>query len=229
MTIQISDWDQGENFYFYKNLPIKWVRIVGVVVAIDEFAGLRIFTVDDSSGACIQCSIVIPTPAKEVIAQHQQKELAQNTAGTTPPPPQPETYNNIQVGNVVDAKGGISVLWEERRITIEKMLVLRSTAQEVALWEKRTRFRAEVLDKPWVLQNRDLRKCRQEAEQSEDKAERKRKRLKAMIEGRAAEQSATRLPEQAKFGGEAQPSTRSLDLRQILQQGGAGKYDALGL
>ncbi|KAH7157567.1 hypothetical protein B0J13DRAFT_173204 [Dactylonectria estremocensis] len=209
---------EGEDFYFYKNLPIKWVRVVGVVVAIDELKGLRIFTVDDSSGACIQCTIPIPAPVKEGAAPQQEK-------GTALP-----TYAHIGVGSVVDVKGGISFLFEDRRITIEKMSVVKSTAYEVVLWDKRTRFRAEVLDKPWLLRSRDIRKCKQEAEQNEGKAERKRKRLKAMIEGRAAEQSAERPAEQPKAGTDEQPGiTKSLDLRQILQQGGAGKYDALGL
>ncbi|KAH7175579.1 hypothetical protein EDB81DRAFT_770334 [Dactylonectria macrodidyma] len=209
---------EGENFYFYKNLPIKWVRVVGVVVAIDELKGLRIFTVDDSSGACIQCTIPIPATAMDGAAPQEEKGAAL------------PTYMDIGVGSVVDVKGGISFLFEDRRITIEKMVVVKSTALEVVLWEKRNRFREDVLDKPWVLRSRDIRKCKQEAEQNESKAERKRKRLKAMIEGRAAEQSAESPAEEPKAGSEKQPGiTRSLDLRQILQQGGAGKYDALGL
>ena len=37
------------------------MRITGVVVAIDEFSGRRILTVDDSSGSCIECVCAIPS------------------------------------------------------------------------------------------------------------------------------------------------------------------------
>ncbi|KPM35538.1 hypothetical protein AK830_g11043 [Neonectria ditissima] len=221
---------EGENFYFYKNLPIKWVRIVGVVVAIDEYAGRRIYTVDDSSGACIECTIGAPAPVREDAAKKDEKKPAKKVADIDPPATS-TPYEDIRVGSVVDVKGGVSIFRDEKQINIEKMAALRSTAQEVALWEKRTKLRAEVLDKPWVLRRRDIRRCGQEAEQSEEKAERKRKRLKVMIEGRAdAEQSVKRPHKQTKASSDKQPSSKtSLELRQILQHGGAGKYDALGL
>ncbi|KAK7420270.1 hypothetical protein QQZ08_010470 [Neonectria magnoliae] len=221
---------EGENFYFYKNLPIKWVRIIGVVVAIDEYAGRRIYTVDDSSGACIECTIGAPAPVKKDAVRKEESE-PEKKAADIDLPPTAAPYEDIRVGSVVDVKGRISIFRDEKQINIEKMAALRSTAQEVALWEKRAKLRTQVLDKPWVLRKRDIRRCRQEAEQSEEKADRKRKRLKEMIEGRAvAEQSVKRPHDQSKASSDEQPSNKaSLELRQILQHGGAGKYDALGL
>ncbi|KAK0125602.1 hypothetical protein ONS95_000390 [Cadophora gregata] len=48
--------------YHFDNHPVKWVRITGVVVAVDEFKGKKVFTVDDSSGMCIECTAVAPPP-----------------------------------------------------------------------------------------------------------------------------------------------------------------------
>lgn len=48
--------------YHFDNHPVKWVRITGVVVAVDEFKGKRVFTVDDSSGMCIECTAIAPPP-----------------------------------------------------------------------------------------------------------------------------------------------------------------------
>ncbi|KAF7552810.1 hypothetical protein G7046_g7292 [Stylonectria norvegica] len=173
---------EGENFYFYKSLPIKWVRIVGAVVAIDEYAGRRIYTVDDSSGACIECMVTIsPAPKKEDTTAEGGK-LRQKDAILNPPP-MPAVYADIDVGSIVDVKGGLSIFRDEKQINMEKMTALRSTAQEVTLWEKRARFRTDVLEKPWVLRSRDIRRCRKEAERSEEEAERKKKRLKALVEG----------------------------------------------
>ncbi|KAF4982298.1 hypothetical protein FZEAL_2047 [Fusarium zealandicum] len=222
---------EGENFYFYRNLPIKWVRIVGVVVAIDEFAGRRVYTVDDSSGACIECTVVIPTPSEEENGTGSMERSDPKTVDTNRNPPRaPAIFADIDVGSVVDVKGGLSTYRDERQLGIEKMIALRSTAQEVALWEKRIKFRCEVLEKPWVLRNRDMRRCRKEAERSEEEAERKRKRIKAMIEPRVAKQPTRSAADYEQSSDKRQPTKPTrLDLRQILQHGGGGKYDALGL
>ena len=53
----------GRPLFHYKNHPIKWVRVTGVVVAVDEYAGKNVYTVDDSSGMCVECVCVAPTPA----------------------------------------------------------------------------------------------------------------------------------------------------------------------
>ncbi|KAF5652214.1 hypothetical protein F25303_3486 [Fusarium sp. NRRL 25303] len=220
--------DLGENFYFYGNLPIKWVRIVGLVVAIDEFASRRVYTIDDSSGACIECTISI-TISGEDNSRATTGDAAPKKADIDPPQ-NPDPFPNIDVGCVVDVKGGLSTFRDERQLTIEKMTKVRGTAQEVSLWEKRVKFKSEVLDKPWVLRSSEIRRCRKEAERSEEEAERKQKRIKAMVEPRASKQT-------SKSAGHGEQPIRQqkphkemrLDLRQILEQGGRGKYDALGL
>ncbi|KAF4463066.1 ob-fold nucleic acid [Fusarium albosuccineum] len=230
----ITDLTRGENFYFYRNLPIKWVRIVGVVVAIDEFAGRRVYTVDDSSGACIECVVLISTPGEGTDNAVMATESAPKKVDANPLP-SPALLADIDVGTVVDVKGSISTFREERQLNIEKMIALRSTAQEVALWEKRIKFQSEVLEQPWALRNRDIRRCRKEAERSEEEAERKQKRIKAMIESRVAKQPPARSEDQEQRSDKQQqqrppPSkTARLDLRQILEHGRRGKYDALGL
>ena len=41
---------------------MKWVRVTGVIVAVDEYSGRNVYTVDDSSGMCIECVCVAPVP-----------------------------------------------------------------------------------------------------------------------------------------------------------------------
>ncbi|KAF4345700.1 hypothetical protein FBEOM_358 [Fusarium beomiforme] len=217
-----------ENFYFYRNLPIKWVRIVGLVVAIDEFASRRVYTIDDSSGACIECTILIPTSgggdSRATTGDAAPKKEDVDTPQTTDP------FPAIDVGCVVDVKGGLSTFRDERQLTIEKMVIVRSTAQEVALWEKRVRFQSEVLSKPWILRNSEIRKCRKEAERSEEEAERKRKRIKAAVAAQTAKQTLKSANHDKQAIRQQKPTKEMrLDLRQILEQGGRGKYDALGL
>ncbi|KAK2673673.1 CST complex subunit Stn1, N-terminal [Fusarium oxysporum f. sp. vasinfectum] len=198
----------GENFYFYGNLPIKWVRIVGLVVAIDEFASRRVYTIDDSSGACIECIISIPISG-EGDSRATTGDAAPKKADIDPPQ-NPDPFPNLDVGCIVDIKGGLSTFRDERQLTIEKMIKVRSTAQEVTLWEKRVKFKSEVLDKPWVLRNSEIRR--------------------STVEPRTSKQT-------SKSAGHAEQPIRQqkphkemrLDLRQILEQNGKGKYDALGL
>ncbi|TQS36712.1 hypothetical protein Golomagni_02829 [Golovinomyces magnicellulatus] len=45
---------------------VKWVRLTGVIVAIDHVGNgsnsKKIYTLDDSSGSCIECSAIAPAP-----------------------------------------------------------------------------------------------------------------------------------------------------------------------
>ncbi|CAM1501906.1 Fc.00g038900.m01.CDS01 [Cosmosporella sp. VM-42] len=224
---------EGESFFFYKSLPIKWVRIVGIVVAVDDYTGRRVYTVDDSSGACIECMLTIPIPPKEADDVSQKGDPVQKALiEAAKPPPVPQRYVDIDVGSVVDVKGGLSIFRDEKQIDIEKLTAVKSTAEEVALWEKKARFRKDVLNKPWVLSNKEIRRCRKEAERSEEEAERKQKRLKARIEGQVVKEPvklAKELSQQSKRDGKKLSRRSRPDLRQIIQNGATGKYDALGL
>lgn len=205
-----------------------------MIVAIDEYSGRRIYTIDDSSGACIECMVTIPTPQTETNGLADTGRKADQQSENSKPLPVPRLYVDLDVGSVVDVKGGLSTFRDEKQITIERMIPLRCTAQEVALWEKRACFRKDVLDKPWVLRNREIRRCRKEAERSEEEAARKRKRLKAMIEGQMAKrpEKVTRDPPQEVGRDDSDKGMRNkrkVDLRQIIQNGAKGKYDALGL
>ncbi|RCI16179.1 hypothetical protein L249_2753 [Ophiocordyceps polyrhachis-furcata BCC 54312] len=120
---------------------------VGVVVAVDDFASRRVYTVDDSSGACIEA---LPS-------EHGRDD-------------------GIDVGSVVDVKGCLSLFRDEKQIKIERIKRLRTTADELVLWEKRAKFRRDVLDRPWVLERAEIRRCRKEAERSEKTVKRKERR-----------------------------------------------------
>ncbi|KAL6865849.1 hypothetical protein ACO1O0_001948 [Amphichorda felina] len=203
--IQHLQQHSGQDFFFYKNLPIRWTRIVGIVVAIDDFAGRRVFTIDDSSGVCIKTITTYTPPPEPQNAAGASKDLAARVKATGQSHDQPAKdvsdkqpvhkqqslpYEEIDVGAVVDVKGKLTTFRNEVQIKIEKMVCLKSTAQEVTLWEKRARFRRDVLDPPWVLRDKDVRRCRKEAERSEEETERKRRRIKAAVERAAASRNA---------------------------------------
>lgn len=174
----------GEEFYFYERLPIKWVRIVGVVVAIDDYASRRAYTIDDSTGACIEVieNLKMASAATHAPAQGAAGTIAGSSLGLSklPVPPQRiSAYPTVDIGTVVDVKGKLSEFREEMQIIVHKMSTVRCTQDEVALWEKREKFRREVLDQPWVLRSREIRRAKREAEQDEERQEKKRARLRA--------------------------------------------------
>ncbi|OAA70256.1 OB-fold nucleic acid binding domain protein [Cordyceps fumosorosea ARSEF 2679] len=168
-ALQQRDGFEGEGLFFYQNLPIKWVRVVGLVVAVDEFAGRRAFTIDDSSGACIEAIVSLDT-AKTASTTN---EPAAAPAGSLAQP-----YDHVDVGSVVDVKGALTTFRDARQLKVEKMTTVPSTAGEVSLWAKRSAFRRDVLGKAWVLPDKRIRQCRRAAERSEAEAERKKQRLR---------------------------------------------------
>ncbi|KAI0849734.1 hypothetical protein F5Y00DRAFT_234654 [Daldinia vernicosa] len=141
---------EGDNVFFSLNHPIRWVRIVGVVVAIDEYSSTRRnYTVDDSTGACIECSIIIPKPV--------DSRYRNNAAD-----PVPDPYSEIDVGMVVEVKGSTSVYRGWKQIQVHKLQRVGSTNQEVQFWDKIRNFREDVLSKPWVLDKREVRRCKKQ-------------------------------------------------------------------
>lgn len=212
----------GEQFYFYKNLPVKWVRIVGLIVAIDDYAGRRVYTIDDSSNACIEVLETLSMPEKLAESSTGAAE-ATNSKVTVSPlvATKISAYPDIDVGHIVEVKGLLTEFRDERQINIEKMRLVKGTMEEVGLWEKRTKFRTEVLERPWELGQREMRKAQKEAER--DQAMQTRKRAQAESERhRELGRNARRKPERKPI------VQQPVNLREILKNS-KGKYGALGL
>lgn len=159
----------GQNVFFHLNHPIRWVRIAGIVVAIDEFPGRRIYTLDDSSGTSIECVIHAPTPDAAVAAAAAVKvEAKPDTAearqwkGSASTSAEIKTTipADVDVGTLIEVKGGLTLFRGHKQIKILKVTILRSTEQEVAFWEKIMQFRQDVLDKQWNLKDKEVRRCR---------------------------------------------------------------------
>ncbi|TLD06202.1 uncharacterized protein PgNI_08244 [Pyricularia grisea] len=169
----------GQDLYFHINHPIKWVRIAGVIVAIDEYNSRRIYTVDDGSGVNMECvtTVAVAKPAAGEAATGTTATASTTTAlgyGAFQPRQHtnPRIPNDLDVGQVVEVKGGVSTFRDARQIKVESVAVLRSTRQEVEFWRRTTELRDTVLARPWTLRRRDVRRCRKEAE-SEDLAGRR--------------------------------------------------------
>ncbi|RKF64119.1 putative ob-fold nucleic acid binding domain-containing protein [Erysiphe neolycopersici] len=186
----------------YGNHPIKWVRVTGVIVAIDYWGNApnfkRIYTLDDSSGSCIECSAPAPSPAFSAAKntftnQTQSDELKSKTSRETNLNPNrtsnqqqleernrtsrqsgqvstgPSALNplvpwdRVHVGSVVKIKGKVDIWWDQKRIEIVKLDIIRCTDMEVRCWNEVIRFKQDILKKPWVLTQKQERRCRKRA------------------------------------------------------------------
>ncbi|KAK7220987.1 hypothetical protein V2G26_008990 [Clonostachys chloroleuca] len=226
---------QGQDYYFYKNLPIRWVRIVGLVVAIDDIPKRRIFTIDDSSGVCLEAVLRITSPpagsttiqaikpdlstAREMA---QKKDQGADGAGNQPQGPK-SPYDGIDVGTILDIKGCLTTFRDEKQINVEKMQPVKSTMQEVSLWEKREKFRIDILSKPWTLSRECIKKCQRRATRSAEASKKKRVKEESS-RGRGASSTNDHKP------NKRPAKEHGVDVAAFIREGGAkGKFGALGL
>lgn len=225
---------------------MKWIRIVGVVVAIEQFNIRRVYTIDDSSGACVEAiatgkhvyekadtNKVRITSLQGVSKGTGDRDDALHALGSTGGNGEKTItfpFEDIDVGAIVDIKGKLTTFRDEKQINIEKLVTVRSTAQEVALWEKRNDFHNEVLAKPWVLSPELVKKCRRQAERSEEQAERRKKRLRARADQEPERQTAEASTGAHRQGKRQRPVLRRTEIASMIQSSGVkGKFSALGL
>ncbi|KAI0190315.1 hypothetical protein F4808DRAFT_453886 [Astrocystis sublimbata] len=203
---------QEHGIFFYLNHPIKWVRITGLVVAVDEYYGRRVYTIDDSSGHCIECTLKTSTTAAETRNHRSRGQGKESDAQITYAKAAPGTGANddIDVGTVLDVKGYVKLFRDQKQIDIHKAIPVLSTNQEVLFWNKIRDFQRRVLSQPWVLRDKEIRRCRklQQLEAAGQERETRKRHAKAQ----------TTRAENASGSGITRPGN-----------GHGDKYDALGL
>ncbi|OIW25133.1 hypothetical protein CONLIGDRAFT_82347 [Coniochaeta ligniaria NRRL 30616] len=183
---------EGQDLYFHLNHPIKWVQVAGVVVAIDEFYGRRIYTIDDSSGATIECVLNMPKQNANLAAisataaegsargatVNGKTPTAAAQATTAQEDVKPVVDGEIDVGDILLVKGNITIFRNQKQIRVYKVFHLRSTEEEMQFWKKMTEFHDKILSAPWSLSDKEVRRCRRAATSSREAQPKERKRVK---------------------------------------------------
>jgi len=161
------------------------------------------------------------------------------TASETPAFP----YSDIDVGMVLDVKGSIKTFRGQKQIKIQKLKRVLSTNQEVLFWHKIRDFHHDTLSHPWILKDREVRRCRklQQIEAVENERKKKKRKKAREIEeakkttpngsgthlsknrSRATGTSVGKSAKNAKTQSATRPETFSVALSKGI------KYDALGL
>ncbi|KAL8738637.1 MAG: hypothetical protein Q9181_000583 [Wetmoreana brouardii] len=180
----------GQNLYFHLNHPIRWVRLVGVIVAFDAYPNRVVMTLDDSSGSTIEIFCRKETKDASAIDTTVDAYGAIKLNGDFKQPDDDLTcttnegykvhLNGIDIGSVVKIKGGISEFRGEKQITLERIFLVRTTNEEGSAWTENAIFYRDILGKPWVVSEREQQQAKREAEgvkrEREARKERKRRR-----------------------------------------------------
>ncbi|KAH8599752.1 hypothetical protein B0O99DRAFT_610447 [Bisporella sp. PMI_857] len=188
-------YDNGEELLYSRNHPIKWVKMVGVIVAVDDIWQRRVYTIDDSSGMCIECTCpaptsesllavpqhrnqhVMPAPAPASAATQRKKESKKEPSTTKPIVP----FQDLDVGVLVKVKGKAVIFRENKQVHIVHLEVLRSTEQEIKFWNEVLTFNQTILSQAWLVSREEEERCRRKAlkPQRKESGEGRRRRKEA--------------------------------------------------
>ncbi len=129
LTVALSN--AGQNIYFHLNHPIKWIRLVGVIVAYDKFPTRWIMLLDDSSGTLIEVTCGRPTPPNTTTSPNDHNSPSADMAKSTvalegvTSTGRPIDLSGIDIGTVVKVKGKIGSFRGEKQMHLERICMLR--------------------------------------------------------------------------------------------------------
>ncbi|EZF32814.1 hypothetical protein H109_07475 [Trichophyton interdigitale MR816] len=174
---------EGQNIYFYKNHPIQFICLAGVIVSREEHVRRTILTLDDSSGSNIE--IICSKKQVELDSQPVKAETgaAVAAAGTTrvseyitSTTKEALDIQSLVPGVIAKFKGTVITFRNIKQLHLERFVLLPDMAGEMRFWEERTRFLIDVLSVPWYLTSEQVEQLRIEGVGLEEK---QRKRSKA--------------------------------------------------
>jgi len=195
----------GQKIFFYKNHPIRFVSVVGIIVARNEITRRTILTLDDSSGSTLEVVILHADPntqaraeaalASEGVAAQTDASALNTSAGTLGIRSNQTVYvsatdrttldiSSLVPGAIVKAKGTLSMYRQMMQLHLERFVLVPDTNAEMRFVEERVQFLVDVLSAPWVLLDEEIEHLREEAEQEDLKAVEERRRAARRVKRR---------------------------------------------
>ncbi|CAK3880357.1 Hypothetical predicted protein [Lecanosticta acicola] len=149
---------EGQNIYFYKNHPIQFIRLVGVIVQIDIVGNGRfcLMTLDDGSGANIEVKV----ERKKYQATLNQVDYlsATNVEGEELEifirlslPVLRLDHSPLEIGDVIRAQGTLTEFRNQKQLLLRRVYRVRYTNEEAEHWQKAAEWKKDRLDRPWIL------------------------------------------------------------------------------
>jgi hypothetical protein len=154
----------GQHIYFYLNHPIRFVRIVGVVVAIDDInVKYTVLTLDDGSGATVELKIIRHVSGDLKLENALSNTYVDNVNVIS----ESGTFEvmidqqKIDIGTIIKAKGTISEFRAIKQLEMKRAWVVSTTNGEAHAWVEAATFKQQVLSVPWRLTSAEHRKIKE--------------------------------------------------------------------
>ncbi|KAL4893206.1 hypothetical protein BDV59DRAFT_33351 [Aspergillus ambiguus] len=179
---------EDQSIYFYHNHPIRFVSLVGLIVARTDVARRTILTLDDSSGATIEIA-VLKAPGQPPPSLRADEALPART-----PPGNRHLaatqgidldISALEPGALAQVKGTLSTFRGMMQVQLERVFRVRDTNAEMRFLEQRRRYFIEVLSVPWVLTPDEVARLREEAEADDERVEEEQARARKRLRRRA--------------------------------------------
>ncbi|KAH6633231.1 hypothetical protein C7974DRAFT_167951 [Boeremia exigua] len=145
---------RGQNIYFYLNHPIRYVRVVGVVVAIDDINfRYTALTLDDGSGTTVELKIVRIGPDEQAFKKNSSNTTISNVNVVSHVGIFEVTVDDhsLDIGTVLKAKGTISEFRGMKQMELKRVQVVSSTNEELQAWAETAAFKTAILSIPWRI------------------------------------------------------------------------------
>lgn len=183
-----------QRLYFYLNHPIRYVRLVGVVVQIDDInLKYTVLTIDDGSNANIELKIVRIPPEDRNAGIASTKTTLKNVSVIS----QFGVFevmvdgHTLDIGSVVKAKGTVSEFRGIKQLDLKRIWIVGTTDEEAQAWAETATYKKEVLSKPWYISSAEHKQIKARIKSEKKKAQDYEKRVKE-YEVKKAEQSKAR-------------------------------------
>ncbi|KAG4304943.1 hypothetical protein PORY_001618 [Pneumocystis oryctolagi] len=145
----VKGFEDGPAF-FWLNHPIRWVHLLGVVVAVERHEKRDFVSLDDASGRI----------AELVLKEDKHRQLV---------PEVPDAAGPLEIGTCIRVRGTFLRFRGRRQIQVVKLEVINDPNIEIIGWEERIRLKQEVLSKVWIIDSDVKRKAIQSFLQKHNK------------------------------------------------------------
>ncbi|KAF1977591.1 hypothetical protein BU23DRAFT_527107 [Bimuria novae-zelandiae CBS 107.79] len=180
--------------YFYLNHPIRYIYLVGVVVAIDDI-NLRYttLTIDDGSGATLEVKIkrLVPELYNPVNSPSNTEVDNLNVLSRLGQFDVTVDDHIVDIGTIIKVKGMISEFRGFKQLELKRIWIVTTTNEEIKFWEALATFKKDVMGKKWHLSKSEGEKIKRERKMEHRKA-REYERQKAIHEAKKMEQKKAR-------------------------------------
>lgn len=131
--LKVKDGYESTGARFWKNHPIRWLQVVGIVISVTIKASFAEIEVDDGSGSCISVFL------KGTVAESIEVDYEHNRC-------------NLELTSLVKVKGTVALDHKgDLQLIATRIDRVEDGLVELSAWEERLALLRNVLDKPWKL------------------------------------------------------------------------------